>query len=58
VVEDFARRLSTYHVATVVGDRYGGEWPREAFRRHGIAYEVTDTPRSDLYRDLLPLITS
>ncbi len=58
VVEDFARLLSTYQVTTVVGDRYAGEWPREAFRRHGIAYEVADTPRSDLYRDLLPLITS
>ncbi len=58
VVEDFARLLSTYQVTTVVGDRYAGEWPREAFRRHGIAYEVADTVRSDLYRDLLPLITS
>jgi hypothetical protein len=58
VVENFAHLLSTYHVTTVVGDRYGGEWPREAFRRHGIAYEVADTARSDLYRDLLPLITS
>ena len=58
VVEDFARLLSTYQIATVVGDRYAGEWPREAFRRHGIAYEVADTVRSDLYRDLLPLITS
>src|SRR5262249_771107 len=36
----------------------GGEWPREAFRRHGVAYEVADTVRSDLYRELLPLITS
>jgi hypothetical protein len=44
VVEDFARLLSTYQVTTVVGDRYAGEWPREAFRRHGIAYGVTQTP--------------
>jgi hypothetical protein len=58
VVEDFARVLATYHVTSVLGDRYGGEWPREAFRRHGVAYEVADTVRSDLYRDLLPLITS
>jgi hypothetical protein len=58
VVEDFARRLAPYHIATVVGDRYAGEWPREAFRRHGLSYEIADSPRSDLYRDLLPLITS
>jgi hypothetical protein len=58
VVEEFAALLARYQVTTVVGDRYGGEWPREAFRRHGITYEVADTPCSDLYRDLLPLITS
>jgi len=58
VVEEFGRLLARYQITTIVGDRYGGEWPREAFRRHGIAYEVADTARSDLYRDLLPLITS
>jgi hypothetical protein len=41
---------------TVVGDRYGGEWPRERFRKHGIDYRVSDKPRSDLYRDMLPAV--
>jgi hypothetical protein len=35
-----------------------GEWPREAFRRHGINYEVAKKAKSDLYRDVLPLINS
>jgi hypothetical protein len=58
VVADFAGLLAHYRVAAVTGDRYGGEWPREAFRRHGIAYDVADRPRSDLYRDLLPVLNS
>jgi hypothetical protein len=40
------------------GDRYGGEWPREVFRKHGIEYVVSDRAKSDLYRDLLPLLNS
>ena len=31
---------------------------REPFRRHGIAYEVSKKVKSDLYRDLLPLVNS
>jgi hypothetical protein len=41
-----------------MGDRYAGEWPRERFRVHGIAYEVSEQPKSDLYRDLLPILNS
>lgn len=40
------------------GDRYAGEWPREVFRKHGIEYSVADKAKSDLYRDLLPLLNS
>jgi hypothetical protein len=42
----------------VRGDRYGGEWPREVFRKHGVEYSVADKAKSDLYRDLLPLLNS
>jgi hypothetical protein len=38
----------------VTGDRYAGEWPREAFAAHGIAYEPAVLTKSDLYRELLP----
>jgi hypothetical protein len=43
-------------ITKVQGDRYAGEWPRERFREHGIAYAPADKPKSDLYRDLLPCI--
>jgi hypothetical protein len=58
VVTDFAEILGTYRVTKVQGDRYGGEWCRETFRRHHIGYDLADQPKSDLYRDLLPLINS
>ena len=58
VVEDFSRVLKNYHIATIVGDRYAGEWPREQFAKCGAAYEASAKPKSELYGDLLPLINS
>jgi hypothetical protein len=58
VVEQFARFLASYGVRRVTGDRYGGEWPRERFRVHGITYEPAKLPRSDLYKELLPLVNA
>lgn len=57
-VAEFARVIHGYGVYQVEGDRYAGEWPREGFRRYGISYRVSERPRSDLYRDLLPLLNS
>jgi hypothetical protein len=57
-VRDFAAFMKTFNITTVIGDRYAGEWPRERFREHGIEYQLSDRPKSDLYRDLLPLLNS
>ena len=58
VVMEFATLLKSYGIARVTGDRYAGEWPRERFRTHGIAYDLSDRPKSDIYRDTLPLLNS
>jgi hypothetical protein len=58
VVQEFAELLKAYRCNKVTGDRYAGEWPRERFRTHGITYECSEKPKSDLYRDLLPLLNS
>lgn len=58
VVSECAKLLKTYRVRNVIGDRYGGEWPRERFRVHGITYEPSEKPKSDIYRDALPLFNS
>jgi hypothetical protein len=58
VVLEFVGLMKAYGIRTVTGDRYAGEWPRERFRAAGIAYELSDRPKSDLYRDMLPLLNS
>jgi len=59
VIEEFAALLKTYRVNEVVGDRFAGEFPREHFlRSHGIKYVVSESPKSDIYRDMLPLLNS
>jgi hypothetical protein len=58
VVEDFSALLKSYRVLTVTGDRYAGEWPRERFRKCGVTYRVGDKTKSDLCRDLLPLLNA
>jgi hypothetical protein len=58
VVEEFAETLKAYGVHRVQGDRYAGEWPREQFQKRGITYEPSEKPKSDIYRELLPLLNS
>jgi hypothetical protein len=55
VVWEFAELLRRYRVKRVA---YGGEWPREAFRKQGIIYEPCKDPKSILYLGLLPLLNS
>ena len=47
-----------YRCSSVTGDRYAGEWPRQAFQKHGITYQVSDMNRSQLYASLEPLLAS
>jgi len=57
-VEEFCNTLKEYRVSRVRGDRYGGEWPRESFRKQGVSYLVCQKPKSELYRDSLSIINS
>lgn len=58
VVEDFCGVLKAYGISKVTGDRYGGEFVREPFRKQGVTYELAEKVRSELYRDLLPALNS
>ena len=58
VVQEFASLLKTFGIRRIQGDRYAGEWPREAFRKAGITYLVSEKPKSALYGELLPLLNS
>jgi hypothetical protein len=57
-VAEFAGLLKAYKINEVHGDRYGGSWPAERFKARGIKYIAAEKPKSDLYRDLLPILNS
>ena len=57
-ISGFADVLKSYRISKVVGDRYGGEFPRELFRKQGITYDLSDRPASDIYRDVLARFNS
>ena len=58
VIAEFADLLRTYRIAKVVGDRYGGEFPREQFRKHNIQYAPSPDPKGGIYLGFLPLLNS
>ena len=58
VTNEFCELLKAYWLTKVSGDRYGGEWPRERFRAHGITYELADKAKSEIYGALLPILNS
>jgi hypothetical protein len=57
-VEEFADLLKAYRIYKVTGDRYGGEFCREPFRRHGIDYKVSEKTKSEIYVNFLALVNS
>ena len=58
VTAEYAALLKTYGIAAVFGDRYGGEWVQRAFAKTGIRYQASSRTKSDIYRELLPLVNS
>lgn len=58
VAKEFSDLVKLYHLKSVMGDRYGGEWPRERFRNQGVAYELAEMTRSELYLALVPAVNS
>ncbi|WP_323847022.1 hypothetical protein [Microbulbifer magnicolonia] len=58
VVDEFCKLLKTYRIREVRGDAYAGEWPREQFNKRRISYIRSDKNKSELYKDLLPLLNS
>jgi hypothetical protein len=48
----------TYGVRKFSGDHYGGDMPGEMARKNGAQYDLHKKVKSDLYRDVLPLVNS
>jgi hypothetical protein len=58
IVDRFVGVLREYHVTSVTGDRWGGEWVRSVLTRRAIRYVIAEQAKSELYTGLLPLLTS
>ena len=58
MVQEFTGLLKTYRIRRIVGDRYAGEWPIEAFRKAGITYETSERTKSQIYTEALPLLNA
>lgn len=58
IVRHYSDWLEAYGVTHVVGDRYAGRWPRDAFLRWGIRYETAAMDRSALYVETLAALAS
>jgi hypothetical protein len=58
VVREYTETLGPYGVSFVSGDHYAGEWVRERFTAHGISFEWSERVKSDIYRELLPLVNA
>jgi hypothetical protein len=57
LVREYADILKRYGLREVHGDRYSGQWVRQAFRDAGITYRETDKDASQLYLDCEPLFS-
>lgn len=58
VVVTFIEVMARYHIHSVTGDRYGGEFVREQFKKRNVSYVESERTKSDYYKELLPLINT
>jgi hypothetical protein len=58
ITAEYAGVLKAYHVTNVVSDHWGGDWPAEQFRKHGVTVTAADKTKSQYYGELLPLLNS
>jgi hypothetical protein len=58
VVKDYCDFMKCYRVNSVVGDAYGGEWPKAEFAKHSITYKLSEKTKSELYLTAIPVFTS
>jgi hypothetical protein len=56
ITASYSKDLKRYGITRAIGDKYAGMWVQEPFKKHGITYEPSARPKSDLYRDSLPMI--
>jgi hypothetical protein len=58
VIREKADLLKKYHIHALTGDRWAGGIPPEMYEKHGIRFEQSAKPKSDLYLDFLHILNS
>ena len=58
VVIEFSDLMKSYGIKSAQSDRWGGDWPIQAFQKQGIKVIPCAKPKSDLYREVLPLLNA
>jgi hypothetical protein len=58
VILEASELLRSYRVGKISGDRYAGEWCRQPFREHGVAYEPSARSKGDIYINFLPMLNA
>jgi len=58
ITREYSELLKSYGIRDAHADKYAGSWPSDEFKKHGITIEHSPKPRSELYLDALPVITS
>jgi len=58
VAKEYSEVSKAYGLASVIGDNYGGEWPKAEFAKHGITYDLSEKTKSELYLATIPVFTS
>jgi hypothetical protein len=58
VVLEFSGLMKTYRITKAESDKWGGDWVGEAFRKQSITVAPTALPKSDIYREILPLLNA
>lgn len=60
VTAECAKILKEYRVQQTTGDNYAGAWPEQEFAKaeNGIAYVQADKNKSELYLNLIPLLSA
>ncbi len=53
-MKEIADTLKLYRIFSIIGDRYAGQWVRQAFQAQGIRYEEAQA-KAEAYLELEPL---
>jgi len=58
VVTEFSTLLKSYRCGAAESDKWGGDWVVQAFQKQGIKVFPSAKPKSDIYRELLPMLNA